>query len=293
MQYSKLLIEYANPIDLTDSVILQYKLREHTVVERWANKIIIANKKYSIDAPDRFGGFGTISDQKNYAVHYINQIIDTINNFKKIIDRNLTDINDQDTLNYLHHIFEIYHGLLENQHNDFWLSAPASIRVALSNLNLAVHRCEWVARGVRPHHFVTWHQMPKFDLLRDDEYDLFDDNITNGTVYLLYVEIGKRLDDLANDNDSYIADEAFQPYRHYSADFVVHFWNSDPLQLIEDRVKIKQYYDTHSEFFTKRNLPWGHPHLTIGAIPLADLVNTTDAIEQIATRQYVKSVTLI
>ena len=288
-----LAIEYADPGNLSDTVTLHYKLRDHAVTKKWVDRLQVAQLQYPIDAPDRFYGFDSIQKQTTDAINRINQCILEINLHEPIINRTLVDITDQDTLNYLHNIFEIYHGLLDQQTHAVWQRASKEVRLALADLNLLVHRCESISRGAHPRHVVTYYGLPKTEILAIEDYALFEPTIQFGTVYLNYVEIGKTLDDLAVDNDTYIADEAFQPYRHYSADFNVKFYSIDRRQADEQSVIIKQYYDINSKFFEERNLPWGHPYLNSGAIPLADLVNTTDIIEQLSTRQYVKSVTLI
>jgi hypothetical protein len=288
-----LAIEYANPADRSNSVTLHFKLRNHAVTKKWIERLLLAQAQYPIDAPDRFYGFGSIEEQTADALHRIQQCIALINSHEQIIDRQLTDVADQDTLNYLHHIFEVYHGLLDQQTHPVWQTASLEVRLALADLNLLVHRCESVNRGAQPRHVVTYYGLPKTETLAIEDYALFEPAIQFGTVYLNYAEIGKTLDNLAVDNDTYIADEAFQPFRHYSADFNVKFYSADHRQVTEQSVIIKQYYDLHREFFEQRNLPWGHPYLNSGAIPLADLINTTDVMEQLTTRQYVKSVTLI
>jgi hypothetical protein len=286
-------IEYADPSNLSDTVTLQYKLRDHAVTKKWIDRLLLAQQQYSIDAPNRFYGFGSIEAQTADAINRINQCIAQINSHQPIIDRLLTDVADQDTLNYLHHIFEVCHGLLDQQTHPVWQTASPEVRLALADLNLLVHRCESVHRGAQPRHVVTYYGLPKTEVLAIDDYALFEPTIQFGTVYLNYAEIGKTLDNLAVDKDSYIADDAFQPFRHYSADFNVKFYSTDRRQADEQSAIIKQYYDLHSEFFEDRNLPWGHPYLNSGAIPLADLINATNVIEQLTTRQYVKSVTLI
>lgn len=266
------------------------------MVSRWCEQLESAQAKYKIDAPDRFYGFGTRQQQIDYAVKQINGCIDTINDFETIISRKLADINDQDTLNYLHHIFEIYHGLLDQQTHEFWLRAPLTVQRALAELNILVHRCESVSRQALPRHVVTYYGWPKTQFLDSQDYTLFDDTIEFGTVYLNYVEIGKTLDDLAMDNDQYISDDAFRPFRHFSADFNVKFWSSDHRQLEQNRAKIKAYYDANQEFFTAKDLPWGHPYLASGSIPLADLCYTgskKQLLTELESHQQVAEVILI
>lgn len=286
----QLLIEYCDPNNLLDTVTLTYRLRDHSVTRKWIDRIQLAQSLYAIDSPGRFYGFGSIDNQIKYALEQMNSCINIINSYQPIINRRLVDVNDQDTLNYLHNIFECYHGLLDQQNTDYWNNASANVRAALADLNILVHRCESVARGANPRHVVTWYGLPKTEQLTIDDYKLFDSNIKFGTVYLNYVEIGKTLDDLAVDNDQYIGDDAFRPFRHYSADFNIRFYNrtSDEID-----VAVKQYYDNHQKFFIDRNLPWGHPYLNSGSIPLADLEDDPSIVKELTTRQYVKSVTLI
>ena len=138
----------------------------------------------------------------------------------------------QDDLNYLHHIFEVYHGMLNDPH-EFYLAAPTEVRKALGQLNLEVHRCEAMAEGtvrkMLPTHLATYYDQPrgpKHRTLEDADYEHFTDFFEFGTVYLLYVEIGKTLQDMAIDNDDHIGDEAYKPFRHYASDFVIRYFGT-------------------------------------------------------------------
>lgn len=288
-----LLIDYCNPSDHLDTVTLTYKLRDHAVTRKWVKRVRLAQASYAIDSPGRFYGFGSIEEQTTSALDQINQCISVINGYQLIISRHLTEVSDQDTLNYLHNIFERYHGLLDQQTTDYWLAAPEEVRQALANLNILVHRCESVARGAQPRHVVTWYGLPKTEVLDIADYDLFEPTIKFGSVYLNYVEIGKTFDDLAIDNDQYIGDDAFRPFKHFSADFNVKFWSTTDRQEQEHRAILNRYYEQNEEFFTARNLTLDHPYLRSGSIALADLVDDTASVGKLYTHQWVKSVTLI
>lgn len=283
-----LLIKYCDPCNYTDSVTLTYRLRDNPVVVKWINRVTLAQQKYEIDDPGRFYGFGSIEDQANKAIELINRCIDTINNFEPVIDRKLFAVADQDTLNYLHHIFEVYHGLLDQQTHELWQRAPVEVQQALADLNILVHRCESVHRGARPRHVVTWYGLPKDVELAPEDYQFFELGAKFGTVYLNYVEIGKTLEDLAVDNDQYIAEEAYRPFTHYSADFNVKFWSDSDRQIKESRSIIKLYHDAHADFFKDKKT-------TCGSIPLADLIDEDHetVLKKLETRQWVKSVTFI
>jgi hypothetical protein len=283
MEY--LLIEYADPAGQLEPITLHYRLRNNPIVPKWIERVQLAQKLYEINDAQRFYGFGT--NQKEQALTNINKCVELINSFEHIIDRNMTDINDQDTLNYLHNIFERYHGLLDQQNSDYWLRAPHQVRKALADLNIAVHRCENVSRGDVKRHVVTWFGLPKTEVLDNNDYGHAIHTWEPGTVFLNYVEIGKTLDDLATDDDQYIADDAFQPFRHYSADFVVRFNNQSARQAQANHDKIYAYYQKHKD----KLAPWQICY-TNGQFPLADIEGELD-LNAIANRQMVKSVQLI
>ena len=288
-----LTVTYANPNDHSDEYELVYQIRNHSVAKTWAKLVDICSKKYPIDDPGRFVGFGDRDTQISLALSKINSSIDTINSHRPIIEKRLTNINDQDTLNYLHHIFEVYHGLLDTQDTDFWNNAPANVHQALGDLNTQVHECELIGRSsdLHPGHNVTWYSLPKKIKLTDDEYDLFELGYNYGSVYLSYAEIGKPLLDLSIDRDNYISDEAFRPFRHISSDFFVAFYTDKREDINVKLVNLKKYYDQHHLFFEEQGLPWGHAHLKPGYIPVADLINApSNLIEILETRQWVKSV---
>jgi hypothetical protein len=119
--------------------VVKFKLCDNHFVPLWIDRLISAQQLYPIDDPERFYGFGSLADQITDAFDRINSCVTTINSYKKIITRSLTSVHDQDTLNYLHHIFEMHYGLLDQQNSNCWNKLPSSVQCALAELNLAVH----------------------------------------------------------------------------------------------------------------------------------------------------------
>jgi hypothetical protein len=234
-----------------------------------------------------------LAEDTQHAIDHINQQIDIINQHQLIIDRRITDVNDQDTLNYLHHVFENYHGLLDQQHHEFWQQAPEPVRQALARLNTAVHRCESVSRNHARRAVITYYGLPKKHSLVDHDYDLIERDWKFGTVHLCYVEIGKTLFDLSQDDDQYISDEAFKPWNHYSADFVIQFNHSGPDSTQHKENLMWRYYDQHRDFFQSRGFDRQHPALKMGVFPVADLITDQDPdmiVERLRSRQHVNRV---
>jgi len=282
-----LVIRLGQDSDLT----LEFKIRSTPVAELWTERMQ-ARGHYPLDHPDRFYGFGTLEQEQLRAVEYIQSCIATINAHEPLVHRPFE--YTQDCLNYLHNIFEKHHGLLDQQNSEYWSRAPEPVRRALAELNLAVHRCESVLVGTRPRLVCTWFGMPKthqLDLTLQDQYG--DWRLQFGTVYLNYCEIGKTAEDLANDNDKYIGDNAFKPFSHYSADFNIQFHDQD----LTDRYgKVQKYIDEHFDFFVARGIT--NVYNTQARplrFPVADLIynsNRDQLLADIASRQWVQQATI-
>ena len=276
-------ITYADPNNLSDELVLNYKLRNTAIARKWTERVCLAQQLgYPIDDPKRFYGFGTLEQQISLALTEMNALLDRLENFWRIpIGRRLLSIDDQDTLNYLHHIFEVKHGLLGEK------KLNPQFQRHLSALNVLVHRCESIQRGAFSRHVVTYFGLPKDKTLDSDDYQYFEPNIQFGTVYLNYVEIGKTLQDLMLDNDQYIFPDAFRPFRHYSADFFVPFYNTGSDKLTSD---VESYYTKHKESFESMGFDWDELSKSIGFVPVADLECQDNVLKLIETRQFVKAV---
>lgn len=277
-----------------DTLTLQFQLLDNPFTPLWLERMS-ARGDYPLDHPDRFYGFNTREEEIKRAEFYIRRQIEIINSYQSIIDRPFTNYNDQDCLNYLHNIFERYHGQLDQQYTDFWNSAPQSVKQALAELNLAVHRCETVQRGLHPRFVCTWYGMPKTLHLPVEHMLKYGTMSTFfGTVYLNYCEIGKTLEDMTADKDTYMADEMFKPYDFYSADFVVKFWN-DSVEEVKDKLeRMREYYNTHKDFFNSRGYSkFDDPRLLPLRLPVAKLVEIMpreQLLNEIRQRQHVSKV---
>lgn len=273
------------------SYFLRFKIKNTPIARLWVERME-QRLSWPMDNPDRFYGFNSPVQERQRAIEYIQQCISTINSFEHIIEREFE--YTQDHLNYLHHIFEVYHGLLDQQNSDLWQRAPEQVRHALADLNLAVHRCETALLEPKPRFVCTWFGMPKVHRLDPNIQSAYGTwKIEFGTVYLNYCEIGKTVEDLAHDNDQYIADDAFRPFSHYSADFNVQFYERN---LSEIYGQLQRYIDQHRDFFVAHNITSVY---NIKAQPLrypvADLVydgNQEKILQEIAQHQWVSEIIL-
>lgn len=291
----QLKITICNPKNHADEFDLIFKLHDSSIVKKWSKKLLMGISNYNIDDKERFYGFNTIEEETEKALTFINHCIDTINDDKKIIEKKLNSINDTDTLNYLHHIFETYHGLLDHQNSLFWNSLKPETKKALSNLNIAVHRVENVIYGNEKRLVVTYFGLPKDSFFTKNDFKFLERNYKFGELYINYVEIGKTIEDLYRDNDTYIEPEAFQPLQRYSADFTIFFFDTDISTHKELLKNCKTYFNKNYKFFNNLGYPNYDKNLHPGKIKLGNLIfnNKDEIINKIKDRQYVKKVTLL
>ena len=281
-------------IEFGHSFEVAFQILDTPIAKLWLERMT-AKEQYPLDNPDRFYGFNSQVEEEIRALQMIQDCVATINKHQPIIDRELTDVYDQDTLNYLHNIFERYHGLLDHQDQEFWVNAPDDVHRALAQLNLAVHRCEGLERGNFPRFVCTWYGLPKTKTLTDELIKQYGDlNPKFGSVCLCYAEIGKTLEHLTADRDNYIADDAFKPFDHYSADFVVRLHQDDHAEIAKRLAHMEQYYQQHQEFFCKQGYTkFDHPRLLPFKFPVAELIENMprqQLIDKIRQHQVVTKV---
>jgi hypothetical protein len=281
-------------IELAD-LTLTFDILDNPLAKLWLERMSVRDQ-YPLDHPGRFYGFDSQADEEARALAMIQASIDTINNYSLIITRPITTVHDQDTLNYLHNIFERYHGLLDYQDQEFFVNAPPEVKQALADLNINVHRCESVARGNRPRFVCTWYGLPKIRTLSNDMLKYGTLNPEFGSVCLNYCEIGKTLEDLTQDNDNYIGDDAFKPFNFYSADFNVRLHEETATYASEKLVRMQEYYNQHRDFFFEHGYTtFQDPKLLPLRFPVAELIETMpreQLLKEIQQRQLVTKVTV-
>jgi len=282
-------------IELTNEFTLKFAIINSPVANLWLERMS-SRGHYPLDHPDRFYGFNKMEEEITCAEQMMNHCIEIINSYKPIITKTFTNVFDQDCLNYMHNIFERYHRQLDQQNHDYWHGAPPEVRQALADLNIGVHRCEAIIKGNRPRFVCTWYGLPKTKCLPLDIMQTHGKLAPAwGSVCINYAEIGKTLLDFATDHDNYMEPDAmFQPYNHYSADFVVRFFEDTPEETKQKVNQCKEYYNTHAEFFKKKGFTqFQDPRLLPLQFPVAQLIETMprdQILKEIRSRQLVTQV---
>jgi hypothetical protein len=250
---------------------LRFNLLDLPVTENWLRQVelfIAAGQPW--DDPNRFYNFPSYGPTAKMIMFDLQRIVNLIAPHLPESVEPMPDEINQDYLNYLHNIFERYHGLYDQQNTLFWLQAPETAQRALSELNIAIHRFETL--GGIPRFVGTWRGKPNRYKFADEDFALFRLEENWGDLRLNYCEIGKTIQDLANDGDRYISEDAFQPMHHYCFDFTVRF-NTKPDDYFQQQQDlIWRYYDQHSNFFQKRGFQRHDPKLALGSITIGHLI---------------------
>jgi hypothetical protein len=276
---------------------LKFQVLDNPIAQLWLERMS-QREQWPLDDPNRFYGFNTQDEDQRIALVKIKECIKGINSWQPLITRELSAVDDQDTLNYLHNIFEQWHGLLDQQptHPEYGV-IPLDVRQHLADLNVSVHRCESVARGNRPRFVCTWFGMPKTNTLSVEDMHKYGTlNPKFGSVCLNYAEIGKTLEDLTQDRDNYISDDAFKPFNHYSADFNVRM-HEETIGYVSDKlVRMQEYYNQHRDFFFDQGFTtFQDPRLLPLRFPVAELIEIQprdQLIETIKQHQHITQVIL-
>jgi len=275
---------------------LRFRVLSTPVAQLWLDRMRLRHS-WPLDDPQRFYGFGSRESQRESALHELRLCVDTINSYQHIIERPVLDQFDQDLLNYLHWIFETYHGQLNSQNTAWWNLATPQVQQALARLNVLVHRCESLALS-RPRMVCTWWGMPKTETLDPELCQRWGEvGRQFGSVYLNYCEIGKTLWELAKDQDQYAGQDMFLPFSHYSADFVISFYNDTPEYLQHQQEKIEEYWHSRQAFFQSCGVLsprcWqAQPMQYKVAELISDCSDNSSIIQSITANQWVKTVTI-
>jgi hypothetical protein len=276
---------------------LEFRLKDLDVTRKWLNHVdLFVKAGCPWSDPERFYNFPNSRFPKEKVIKHLNELITTISDYAPdIIKKKVWDDFDRDDLNYLHHIFEVYHGMYDCQDgNEFFKHAPQEVKDALGELNIWIHRYETLGEEAR---FVgAWKSNPYRSELSEDDFKLFTLEEQWGDLMINYCEIGKTLYDLWHDDDKYISARAFQPLRHVCLDFLVRFndANKSHYQALEQ--KIWQYYDEHEDFFHDLGYQKHDPRLSLGYLSIGELCysgSKEQVIQDISQHQRLKSIRVI
>ena len=276
---------------------LQFKMLDLSIAQKWVNHLnLFAQNGFPWDDPRRFYNFPDTVYTESFVAQKLRDLVTTIKNHAPdIVNRQFGNNITQDDLNYFHHLFEVYHGLYDEQdQNSFYKNAPSDVQDALADLNIWIHRYETL--GTMPRFVATWKYKPNRELIADNEFSLFSLKEEWGDFKLNYCEIGKTLFDLWNDNDQHMFKEAFKPLHYFCFDFTVRFSTHPPEHFEAQERAIWEYFDQHQDYFYSLGYKKYDPKLSLGSITIAKIdqaESRESIIQNISQHQQMKSIRVI
>ena len=267
--YETVLVRFSKKDNHNDVYDLKFKLEQNTFVSKWIDCVNHAKRRQDpISEPWAIQGIGSKLNPENCRIR-LNELIDKVNAYEKLFEKKLDNLNDQNTLNQIHAVFEKHHGKL-----DEWLSnplfegKPKAFREWLSQINQFVHLCEGV--GTSPSVRIVWFDLPKTRQFDENDYTLFTNRREFGTIYSLYADVGKNIESLAYDKDDHHHD--FVPNLHYSADCKIYFDTLDQREVASRELCYNHYKKDNQQYLESKGYSTDDPRLTTGKIPLAKLL---------------------
>ncbi len=264
-KYSRLVVRLSKESSYTDTFDLEFDLIDSPFLPKWIDRFLHAQQRQdTISEPWAMYNLNNSWDDE-YTINFINFHIKVCNDIvPNMFDSAVSDVNDQDTLNYVHSVFELHHGQLDTWQNNPIFSSDRGdeLRQSLSHINQTVHRLESSSAKIR----VVYFDLPKTKQFTEDDYKLFTNDVTFGGVYTMYADVGKNLESLATDDDDHHHD--FVPNLHYSADFYIKLHNKDG-NVQQDLCN--KFLHENIDYFTSKGYSYSDPRLTTGAIKLAQL----------------------
>ena len=267
--------------DHTKTFDLKFKLLDNHFVAKWIERVLEAQQKqYPISEP---WAMYNLNDKMNeeFIKNNLNRLMDEVNSVAELFDTKLTDIKDQITLNKIHAVFEENHGKLDEwKSNTLFKDKPDSFRKNLSEINQLVHACE--SFNGTPKIRVVWFDLPKCKTFTDEDYKLFTNKRSFGSLYHLYADVGKNIESLAEDNDSHHHDVV--PNLHYGADCVVYFCSDSDIEVENLKTTYNKYIEKNKNYLESKGYNADSKKLTTGRIEMARLeteMSETEILEKI------------
>ena len=287
MEYATLRLSDSN--DHTKYLDLRFKLLDNHFVPKWIDCVLEAQQKqYPISEPWAMYNLNDNLNEK-YVIENLNRLMKEVDAIQPLFGLEISDVKDQDTLNKIHSIFEEHHGKLDEwKLNPLFKGKPESFRLNLSEINQFVHACEDQNGSSKIR--VVWFDLPKYKKFTDEDYALFTNKRNFGSIYHLYSDVGKPIEDLAVDNDDHHHD--LVPNIHYSADVVIYFMQDSEASVQKKERLHEQYKKMNQAYIESKGYEINDPRLTTGRIEIARLetdLGNEELLEQLKNYNHIQS----
>jgi len=230
---TQIILTFSSP-NGRNSEKVEWIVRQTSLTDRWLKEMTSAIKNKSVLREQRFVGWQGNESTLKQLVLQLNESISAINQFynsRYHIAENAYFGMPQDTLNTLHHHFEILMGQSWNP-SDWMKDVPPHVFTAVRLLNDNIHDYESAVKaqqselnGESAIRFFQF-QLVTFRQLELTQQDLseFSFACDMGDLVTNYCQLGKTWIEVYGDQDDEIHPENIAPLRYYSSSFNAHFF---------------------------------------------------------------------
>ena len=249
-------------IEIDKQFEIKIELFDTSVTKKFLEQLKWHLSNSSINHYESFYGYA----EESFVKQNLLNSIQIINRFLKKDYINLpTNINwdDNNFYNDLHKYFENLNGdwgkptlLLQ--------ICPHDVKQAIRNLNFSIHRLERRPYKKDRTLYLSWDKNTYSRMPLDkDDYQYFVEDYNENYVYLSYVEVGKHLKELFNDN-LHPTYEAYKNLHYVSAEINIH-WEIPKEPLFSDEFK---------EWAKQYNIDYTDKTLGIGLMPIGTFIGS-------------------
>jgi hypothetical protein len=250
-------------------------LYDNAFVNKWVDELKWSLEHCDFNHQEAFAGLQTLAD----AEQVLNDACVIINKYLKNFIEIRSDIvnQPQEYFNYLHSKFEKLSGEFGNPTRLFSL-ANSELKTAIRNLNFYVHRLETKLEVGRSFYISFNKDQYRRKPLAKEDYENFEFNFPAGTLYVHYVELGKDLIDLFEDN---------LPL-NYAGAKNLHFYSGEASFMFSDYDPFS--IDGYKQWLIDSGVDPLDKSLGHGRIPLGTVNNLEDAKAIISRHKHIKQI---
>ena len=279
--FSKMLVTISN--ERQQTFLLEYQIHSTPAAQIWANCIKQASL-FGLREKNRFYNFP--KQEKQNLDSLIKQLEYLIANLqKKYSDIYFPEVNKRDlksSINELHYNFA--HSALVTQ------IITSDNREEWDQFNVLLHAIEGALINERSLNYTdipaariifTWNEPQRTQLIKDSFSDFVTD-LTFGSAYINYSQIGRSFCEMFYANDDLLDDEHIKPFQYMNADTYLYFGptigHAYSKKINKD---IGNWFEARKERFNRLGYFWGNPNLAIGHLPVARLTQQFYSVSEI------------
>ena len=260
---------FCNPQTKEDKVSIPFTLTGSTASQKWLLHLQKAMEfQNKLPLNNRWSGWSN-EESKEQIRNKISYYVDVASKHHPEIfkDIHIEEIIPQDTLNYLHSLFENYRGHKLNPH-PLYESGTEDYKNAIDELNIYIHKYERTNSESKTANFNFQydHEMNVLTLEDRQEYEVMRHS---NSLYLEFNTIGKALYVFFTDDDQHVDIKDIKRYEYLNADFTLYIngWSEEKIK--KEKQRIDKKWHTLGNALNAAGFYRDDPNNTLGFLRLA------------------------